>query len=187
MMRKTATLMVLILSASLSAGARRKSEDTFKWISDHVQTVSYKVTTPLATYVEDHTAKVEFSGCNAKVTEDLKSHKIDIQTTISFELKDIQPDMIQIRSEKGVGDTQVTEYFVIQLPLVNSATSNTIFRTSGGSRTDSSASNSVSIVLPDRETAEGQASAWRDASRSCGAIDSISASSVAGAPSFGQR
>jgi orotidine-5'-phosphate decarboxylase len=186
-MRKIATLMILILSGSLSADARRKGDDTFKWISDHVQTVSYKVTTPLATYVEDQSAKVEFSGCNAKITEDLKSHKIDIQTTVSFDLKDIQPDMIRFHAEKGVGDTQVSEYFVIQLPLVNSVTSNTVFRTSDGSRTDSSASNTVSIVLPDLDAAEGQASAWRDASRACGAIDSISASNMARAPSFGQK
>jgi hypothetical protein len=186
-MRKIATLMILILPASLNAGMRGKSEEPFKWISDHVQTVSYKVTTPLATYVEDQSAKVEFSRCNAKVTEDLRSHKIDIQTTVSFELKDIQPDMIRFRSEKGVGDTQVTEYFVIQLPLVNSATTNTIFRTSEGSRTDTSASNSVSIVLPDLDAAEGQARAWRDASRACGAIDSIAGSSLGGAASFAQR
>jgi hypothetical protein len=130
---------------------------------------------------------VEFNGCNAKVTEDLKAHRIDIQTTVSFELKEIQPDMIRFRAEKGVGDTQVTEYFVLQLPLVNSTTMNTIFRTSEGSRTDSSASNTVSIVLPDLDAAEGQARAWRDASRACGAIDSINASSIAGAAPFVQR
>jgi hypothetical protein len=186
-MRKTTVLLILILSGSLSASARRKGEDTFKWISDHIPSVSYTVTTPLATYQEDQSARVQFDGCNAKITADLKTQKSDIRTTVSFDLKEIQPDMINISSEKGFGDTQVTEYFVVQMPLVNSAANSIIFRTSDGSRTDKSASNFVSIVVPDRDSAERQASAWRDASRACGAIDSISASNMARAPSFGQK
>jgi hypothetical protein len=188
-MRKITALLILfvILSGSLNAYARRKDEDTFKWISDNLQTVSYKVITPRATYVEDHSAKVEFNGCNAKVTEDLRTHNSDIRTTVSFDLKEIQPDMIRFNAEKGSGDTRVSEYFVMQLPLVSSAANTTIFRTPDGSSTDMSASNSVSIVLPDLITAERQAHAWREVSRACGAVDSIGAPGEVGAPSFGTR
>jgi hypothetical protein len=186
MMRKITALLILILSGSLSAYARRKPEDTFKWISEHVQTVSYTVTTPLAAYQTDQSAKVEFSGCNATITQDLKTQKSDIRTTVSFNLKDIQTDMVHFSSEKGFGDTEVTEYFYVQLPLASSATNTTIFRTSGGSKTDQTESKFVSIVLPDRDMANRQARAWRNASRVCGATDSITASSVVKAP-FVQR
>ena len=186
MMRKITALLILILSGSLSAYARRKPEDTFKWISEHVQTVSYTVTTPLAAYQTDQSAKVEFNGCNATITQDLKTQKSDIRTTVSFNLKDIQTDMVHFSSEKGVGDTEVTEYFYVQLPLASSATNTTIFRTSDGSKTDRSESKFVSIVLPDRDLANRQSRAWRNASRACGATDSITASSVVKAP-FVQR
>ena len=186
-MRKVIAILILILSGSLSASAHRKAEDTFKWISDHVQTVSYTVTTPLAAYQTDQSAKVEFNGCKATVTQDLKTQKSDIRTTVSFDLKDIQTDMVHFSSEKGVGDTEVTQYFYVQLPLVSSATNTTVFRTSNGSMTDQSASNFVSLVMPDRDMAKSQARAWRNASRICGATDPITASSAVKRPSSEQR
>jgi hypothetical protein len=168
-MRKAAALFILMLYGSLSAHAGHRAEDILTWISEHLQTVSYTVTTPLATYPENESFKVEFQGCNVKIVEDLRTQKSNIQTTASFSLSNIQTDMIRFRSEKGYGDTQVTPYFVVQLPLANSAINTTTFTNSDGSKTDTSASNSVSIVFQDRDTATRQASAWRDASLACGA------------------
>lgn len=170
-MKRTAAVLTLLVFGSAGAHAARKSEDVFKWISDHVQTVSYTVTTPMATYQEDDTAKVEFSGCSAKITEDLKTPKSDIRTTVSFDLKSIQGDMIRSSSERGVEGTHVSEYFMLQLPLASPATSVTTFRTPHGSKTDTASSNFISIVLPDSDMADRQANAWRDASRTCAGRD----------------
>lgn len=168
-MRKTAAFLMLIFFAGATAQASRKADDVFQWISDHVQTVSYTVTTPMATYQEDESAKVEFSGCMAKITEDLKTPHSDIRTTTSFDLRTLQADMIRSSSEQGVLDTHVSEYFTLQLPLASPAMSVTTFRTPRGSKTDTASSNSISLVLPDGDMADRQANAWRDASRSCGA------------------
>lgn len=123
----------------------------------------------MATYQEDQSAKVEFSGCSAKITEDLKTPKSNIRTTVSFDLKTIHADMIRSGSERGVGDTRVSEYFTVELPLSSPARNVTTFRTSSGSKTDTSSSDFISIVLPDRDLADRQVNAWRDASLSCGA------------------
>jgi hypothetical protein len=173
-MRTTAAFLILIVAGSVNARPSRRAEDArdvFRWISDHTQTVSYTVTTPLATYQEDQTAKVEFVGCSAKITEDLKTPKSNIRTTTSFDLRDIQADAIRTSSEQGIGDTRVSEYFMIELTLASPARNVTTFRTSGGSKTDTSSSSFVSIVLPDRDMADRQVNAWRDASRTCGARD----------------
>lgn len=173
-MRTTAAFLILFVAGSVSARPRRSSEDVrdvFKWISDHTQPVSYTVTTPIATYQEDESAKVEFTGCSAKITDDLKTPKSNIRTTTSFDVRDIQADMVRSSSEQGVGDTRVSEYFMVQLTLANPAKNVTTFRTSGGSKTDMSSSNFISIVLPDRDMADRQVNAWRDASRTCGARD----------------
>lgn len=173
-MRTTAAFLILTLAGSVSARPSRKAEDArdvFKWISDHTQPVSYTVTTPMATYQEDQSAKVEFSGCSAKITEDLKTSSSDIRTTVSFDLKSIQADLIRSSSERGVEGTHVSEYFMLQLPLASPAKSVTTFRTPHGSKTDTASSNFVSIVLPDSDMADRQANAWRDASRACSARD----------------
>ena len=170
-MKRTAAFFIMLVFVSASAGAARKPEAVFRWISDHVQTVSYTVTTPMATYQEDESAKVEFSGCSAKITEDLKTSKSDIRTTVSFDLKSVQADMIRSSSERGVGDTHVSEYFMLQLPLATPAKSVTTFRTPHGSKTDTASSNSVSIVVPDGDMADRQANAWRDATRACAGRD----------------
>src|SRR5215472_17865202 len=119
-MRTTAAFLILMLAGSVSARSSRGAEgarDVFRRISDHVQTVSYTVTTPMATYQEDESAKIEFSGCSAKITEDLKTPKSNIRTTLSFDLKTIQADSIRSSSERGLGDTHVSEYFTVELPL----------------------------------------------------------------------
>ena len=168
-MRRTALFFVLILATGASTWSGRRPEDVFKWISGHVQTVTYTVTTPMATYQEDDTAKVEFSGCSAKITEDLKTPRSNIRTTVSFVLRDIQADSIRSSLERGVGDTHVSEYFTVELPLASPAKNVTIFRTASGSKTDTSLSDSVYLVLPDQNMADRQVNAWRDASLSCGA------------------
>ena len=168
-MKKASVLVMLVTFGCVGSRASGGEQDVFKWISSHVQTVSYIVTTPLATYQEDQSATVEFSGCTAKVTEDLKTPKSDIRTTTSFDLRTLEPDMIRSSSERGVLDTHVSEYFTLQLPLASPAKSVTTVRTSHGSKTDMSASNSVSLVLPDGDMADRQANAWRDASRACSA------------------
>jgi hypothetical protein len=173
-MRATAAFLIVILAGSASAHPSRKAEDVkdvFRWISDHVQPVSYTVTTPMATYQEDDMAKVEFTGCSARITDELKTPKSNIRTTTLFDLRDIQADMIRSSSQQGVGDTHASEYFMVQLTLANPAKNTTTFRTPGGSKTDTSSTNFVSIVLPDRDMADRQVSAWRDASRTCGARD----------------
>ena len=171
-MRTTAAFLILMLAGSVSARSSRGAEgarDVFRWISDHVQTVSYTVTTPMATYQEDESAKIEFSGCSAKITEDLKTPKSNIRTTLSFDLKTIQADSNRSSSERGLGDTHVSEYFTVELPLSTPAKNVTTFRTPSGSKTDTSSSDFVSIVLPDRDMADRQVNAWRDVSLSCGA------------------
>lgn len=167
-MKKISAFVILVTFGCVGAQASG-SQDVFKWIASHMQTVSYTVTTPMATYQEDQSATVEFSGCTAKITEDLKTPKSDIRTTTSFDLRAIQPDMIRSSSEKGVLDTHVSEYFTLQLPLASPVKSVTTFRTSHGSKTDMSSSTAISIVLPDSDMADRQADAWRDASRACSA------------------
>lgn len=166
-MKKVLAFVMVVTFGCAGAQASGGAQDVFKWISSHMQTVSYTVTTPMATYQEDQTATVEFSGCTAKITEDLKTPKGDIRTTTSFDLRTLEPDMIRASSERGVLDTHVSEYFTVQLPLASPAKSVTTFRTSHGSKTDTSSSSSVSLVLPDGDMADRQADAWRDASRAC--------------------
>lgn len=168
-MKKVSAFVILVTFGCMGAQASGGAGDVFRWISSHMQTVSYTVTTPMATYQEDQTATVEFSGCTAKITEDLKTPKSDIRTTTSFDLRTLEPDMIRSSSERGVLDTHVSEYFTVQLPLASPVKSITTFRTHHGSKTDTYSSNSVSIVLPDSDMADRQANAWRDASRSCSA------------------
>ena len=168
-MRKITAVFVLVLVGGFTASAGRKPEDVFNWISDHLGTASYTVTTPQATYPEKQSAKVEFEGCNVTLTEDVATQKGNILTTVSFSLSDVQTDMINYSPEKATANTRVTPYYVVQLPLANSAIDNTTFTTSEGSKRFISASRSASIVIQDRNTAIRQAHAWRDASLACGA------------------
>jgi len=174
-MRKFALFSVLFFCGSLIAHAGIRAADFLTWISDHLQTVSYTVTTPRATYREFASAKMEFDGCNVKIVEDLKTPKSNIQTTVSFNLSYIQPDMIHSRSERVYGNTQVTPYFLVQLPLVSTATDTATFTDSDGFETETAASTSVSILFQDHDLANRQADAWRHAALACGARESISA------------
>lgn len=174
-MRKVALLSVVFICGSLMARAGIRAADSLTWISDHLQTVSYTVITPRATYREFASAKMEFDGCNVKIVEDLKTQKSNIQTTVSFNLSYIQADMIRSRPERGYGDTQVTPYFLVQLPLLSTATNTTTFTASDGFKTETAASTFVSILFQDRDLANRQADAWRDAAFACGARESISA------------
>jgi hypothetical protein len=173
--RKFALLSVLFFCSTLIAHAGIRAADFLTWIADHLQAVSYTVTTPRATYPEFASAKMEFDGCQVKIVEDLKTQKSNIQTTVSFNLSYIQPDMIRSRPERGYGNTQVTPYFLVQLPLVGTAANTTTFTASDGSKTETAASTSVSILFQDRDLATRQANAWRDAAFACGARESISA------------
>jgi len=168
-MKKFALLSVLFFCGSLIARAGMRAADYLTWISDHLQTVSYTVTTPRATYPEFASAKMEFDGCNVKIVEGLKTQKSNIQTTVSFNLSYIQTDMIRSTPEDGFANTRVTPYFLVQLPLVTTATNITTFRTSDGSKTDTTNSTSVSLLFQDRDLANRQATAWRDAALACGA------------------
>ena len=168
-MRKIAMLSMLTLFGSLTARADYRSEYILTWISDHLQTVSYTVTTPRARYAEYESAKMEFDGCNVKIVEDLNAQQSNTQTTVSFNLSNIQSNMIRFRSETGTGDTQVTTYFLVQLPLVGTTTNTTTFSASGGSKTDTTVSSSVSLLFQDRNLANRQVAAWRDAALACGA------------------
>jgi hypothetical protein len=174
-MRRFALLSVLFFCGSRIAHAGIRAADFLTWISDHLQTVSYTVTTPRATYPEFASAKMDFDGCNVKIVEELKTQKSNIQTTVSFNLSYIQLDMIRSELEKGYGNTQVTPYFLVQLPLARTATDTTTFTASDGSKTETSAATSVSILFQDRDLAIRQANAWRDAAFACGARESITA------------
>jgi len=173
-MRKGALFSVLIFGGSLIGRAGMRAADFLTWISDHLQTVSYTVTTPRATYQAFASAKMEFDGCNVKIAENLKTQKSDIQTTVSFNLSYLQVDMIRSRPETGYGNTRVTPYFLVLLPLVSSTTNTTTFTASEGSKTETAASTSVSILFQDRDMANRQANAWRDAAFACGARKSTS-------------
>jgi hypothetical protein len=168
-MRTLAALSVLIVLSSFSVRADVRAENSLMWISHHLQTVSYTVTTPRATYAEYESAKMEFDGCYVTIVEDIKTQKSDIQTTVSFNPKNIRTDMIRFRSESGFGKTQATPYFLVQLPLISSAINITTFTASGASKSITAASTSVSILFQDRDMANLQASAWRDAALACGA------------------
>jgi hypothetical protein len=168
-MRKFALFSVLLFCGSLIARAGMRAADYLTWISDHLQTVSYTVTTPRATYQEFASAKMEFDACDVKIVEDLKTQKSDIQTTISFNLSYLQGDMIRSRPETGYGNTQITPYFLVRLPLASTATNTTTFTASDGSKTETAASTSVSISFQDRDLANRQANAWRNAAFACGA------------------
>jgi hypothetical protein len=174
--KKAALLSVLFFCGGLIAHAGMRAADFLTWISDHLQTVSFTVTTPHATYPEFASAKMEFDGCNVKIVEDLKTEKSNIQTTASFSLSDLQTDMIRSRPEIGYGNTQVTPYFLVLLPLAGGATNTTAFIASDGSKieTASSSTTLVSISFQDRDLASHQADAWRDAAFACGARNSIS-------------
>jgi hypothetical protein len=174
-MRKFALLSVPFFCGSMIAHAGIRAADSLTWISDHLQTVSYTVITPRATYPEFASAKMEFDGCNVKIVEELKTQKSNIQTTVSFNLSYIQLDMIRSELERGYGNTQVTPYFLVQLPLARTATNTTIFTASDGSKTETAAATSVSISFQDRDLANRQADAWRDAAFACGARESITA------------
>jgi hypothetical protein len=173
-MKKFALVLVIFSCGSMNVHAGIRAADYLTWISDHLQKVSYTVVTPIATYPEIASAKMEFDGCNVKIVEDLKTQKGNIQTTVSFNLSYIQVDMIRSALEKGYGDTRVTPYFLVQLPLQKTATNTTIFTTSDGSETETDASNSVSLVFQDRDLANRQVNAWRDAAFACGAKESDS-------------
>jgi hypothetical protein len=167
--RKVGALSAVILLCGSVVRADGRADDILMWISNHLQMVSYTVTTPRATYPEHESAKMEFDGCYATIVEDVKTPKTDIQTSVSFDLSNIQQDRIRFRSESGSGDTRVTPYFLLQLPFVRSAISVTTFIASGAPQTSTDASRSVSIVFQDLDTANRQASAWRDAALACGA------------------
>jgi hypothetical protein len=175
--RKFALLSVLFFCGSLIVRAGMRAADFLTWISDHLQTVSFTVTTPRAKYPEFASAKMEFDGCNVKVVEDLKTQQSNIQTTVSFNLSYLQADMIRSRPETGYGNTQVTPYFLVLLPLVGTATNTTTFIASDGSKTETTSSSStlVSISFQDRDLASRQANAWQAAALACGARESISA------------
>jgi len=168
-MRKFALLSVLFFCGSLIARAGMRAADYLTWISNHLQTVSYTVRTPRAAYPEFASAKMEFEGCNVKIEEDLKTQTTNIQTTVSFNLSYIQAGMIRSKPEGGFANTRVTPYFLVQLPLVNTAKNTTTFTASDGSKTETAESTSVSIVFQDRALANRQATAWRDAALACGA------------------
>jgi hypothetical protein len=167
--KKVAVLSAVILFCSFSVRADGKADDVLMWISSHLQTVSYTVTTPLASYQENESAKMEFDGCYATILEEVKTPKSNIQTAVSFDLRYIQQDRIRFRSETGSGGTHVTPYFLVQLPFVRSAISVTTFSASGQPQTSTDASRSISILFQDLDTANRQASAWRDAALACGA------------------
>jgi hypothetical protein len=173
-MRKFALFSALFFCGTLIADAGIRAADFLTWISDHLQTVSYTVTTPRATYREFASAKVEFDGCNVKIVEGLETPKSNIQTTVSFNLSYIQPDMIRSKPERGYGNTQVTPYFLVQLPLVSTATNTATFTASNQSETETATSTSVSILFQDRDLAARHADAWRHAALACGARESVS-------------
>jgi hypothetical protein len=167
--RKAVLLSGLFLGSGLIVRGSMRAADFLAWISDHLQTVSYTVTTPGATYAEFASAKMEFDGCNVKIDEDLKTQKSDIQTTVSFNLSYVQADMIRSRRETGFGSAQVTPYFVVLLPLASTATNTTTFVASDGSRSETDSSTLVSLSFRDRDVANRQVDAWRDAAFACGA------------------
>ncbi|HTC65086.1 MAG TPA: hypothetical protein VK709_19760 [Candidatus Saccharimonadales bacterium] len=166
---KVAAFSAAILLCGFGVRADGKANYVLIWISSHLQTVSYTVTTPLATYQENESARMEFDGCYATILEVVRTPKGNIQTAVSFDLKNIQQDRIRFRPETGSGDTHVTPYYLVQLPFVRSAISVTTFSASGQPQTSTDASRSVSIVFQDLDTANRQASAWRDAALACGA------------------
>jgi hypothetical protein len=112
---------------------------------------------------------MEFEGCWVKVVEDVKTEKSDIQTTVSFKLSDLQMDRIRSQREAGSGNTQVTPYYDVLLPLASTVTNFTTFNASDRPITENGASNSVSLTFQDRDLANRQADAWRDAAFACGA------------------
>jgi len=71
-MRTFALLSVLFFCGSLIAHAGSRAADYLTWISDHLQTVSYTVTTPRATYPEFASANMEFDGCIVKIVKTLR-------------------------------------------------------------------------------------------------------------------
>jgi hypothetical protein len=168
-MRKFGLLSILVLCGGLMARAGMRAADYLTWISDNLETVSYTVTTPRATYPEFASAKMEFDGCFVTIVEDLKTQKSNIQTTVSFNLSYVQTDMIRSTPEGGSVNTRVTPYFLVKLPLVNTAINTTTFTASDGSKTETDASSSVSILFQKRDLADRQANAWRDAALACGA------------------
>jgi hypothetical protein len=167
--QKVAALSAVIIFCSFSVRADGRADDVLMWISTHLQRVSYTVTTPLATYQENESARMEFDGCYATILEEVRTPKSSIQTAVSFDLSNIQPDRIRYRPETGSGSTHVSPYFLVQLPFSRSAISVTAFSATGKPQTSTDASRSVSIVFQDLDTANRQASAWRDAALACGA------------------
>jgi hypothetical protein len=167
--RKVALLSVLFLGGILIARADMRAADYLTWISDHLQTVSYTVTTPRASYTEIASAKMDFDGCTVKIVEDLKTQKSFIQTTVSFNLSYLHADMIRSRPETGSGNTNVSPYFVVKLPLVGTAIDTTTFISPDKPITEVASSTFVSLSFQDRDLADRQAQAWRDAAFACGA------------------
>src|SRR5258708_15622227 len=96
--RKILALSTVILVCSFGVRADGRADDVLMWISNHLQTVSYTVTTPLATYQENESAKMEFDGCYATILEVVKTPKSNIQTALSFDLSNIQQERIRFRS-----------------------------------------------------------------------------------------
>jgi hypothetical protein len=168
-MRKAAMFSVLFLGGISIARAGMRAADYLTWISDHLQTVSYTVTTPRATYAEIASAKMEFDGCTVNIVEDLKTQKSFIQTTVSFNLSYLHADMIRSRAETGSGNTNVTPYFVVLLPLVGTAIDTTKFIAPDKPVSEVASSTLVSLSFQDRDLAARQAQAWRDAAFACGA------------------
>ena len=167
--KKIALFSAFVLGSGLVARASMRAADSLTWISDHLQTVTYTVTTPRATYSEFASAKMEFQGCTVKVVEDVKTEKSDIQTTVSFNLSNLEMDKIHSEREAGSGNTQVTPYYDVVLPLAGTVTNFTTFNASERPITEPGASNSVSLTFQDRDLADRQAGAWRDAAFACGA------------------
>jgi hypothetical protein len=167
--KKVVLFSALLFGSGLVARASMRAADSLTWISDHLPTVSYTVTTPHATYAEYASAKMEFQGCWVKVVEDVKTEKSEIQTTVSFKLSDLQMDKIRSQREAGSGNTQVTPYYDVLLPLASTVTNFTTFNASDRPITENGASNSVSLTFQDRDLANRQADAWRDAAFACGA------------------
>jgi hypothetical protein len=168
-MRKAALLLVLFLGGILMARADMRAADYLTWIADHLQTVSYTVTTPRAAYAESASAKMEFDGCTVKIVEDLKTQKSFIQTTVSFNLSYLRADKIRSRPETGFGNTNVTPYFVVLLPLVGTAIDTTKFIGPDKPIAETASTALVSLSFQDGDLANRQAQAWRDAAFACGA------------------
>jgi hypothetical protein len=167
--RKCALFSAALLASGAMAHSSMRAADFLSWISDHLQTVSYTVTTPGATYAEFSSATMEFEGCKVKVVEDVKTQKSDIQTAVSFNLGDLQMDMIHAMRESGSSGAQVTPYYSVVLPFGAPVRNTTTFNATDRPMTETASSTFISLSFQDRDLANKQADAWRDAAFACGA------------------